>query len=282
LWTFLFHKEYNINVKKFKVIAADIDGTITKYDHTTSKINIEAIRKLHKSGYLFGLASGRPVQDLMNKYKEWNLDFQFDFIIGWNGCELYDDKTKKTYKYNYLSTKDIKEIIKFMSSYDCNIHMYLDNKYLSSKETDRAWYSAFKNKREFVVVENIEEFYKKPNGGIMFRASEEEIRKIEFDIKDKIIDKDYVGFKTQSTLIEFAHKDCNKGYALNEYCKLHNIPLNECIAFGDTSNDNQMLSICYGVCLKNGSNDTKSCAKIITDKDCDNDGFADYVSKHLL
>jgi len=267
---------------KFKVIAADIDGTITRYDHSTSQVNIDAIRKLHKHGYLFGLASGRPVQDLMNKYKDWNLDFQFDFIIGWNGCQLYDNQTKKFYNYNFLTENNLKEITELMSAYDCTVHMYSDNKYLSSKETDRAWYSAFKNKREFVVAKGIEEFYKQPNGGIMFRASEEEIKKIELDIVDKTKDKDYVGFKTQSTLMEFSHKDCNKGYALKKYCELHNVSLDECIAFGDTSNDNQMLSICYGVCLKNGSDDTKSCAKIITDKDCDNDGFADYINKHLL
>ena len=28
----------------------------------------------------------------------WGLDKQFDFIIGWNGCQLYDDKKKKLYK----------------------------------------------------------------------------------------------------------------------------------------------------------------------------------------
>ena len=98
----------------------------------------------------------------------------------------------------------------------------------------------------------------------------------------KLQGKNYIGFKTQPDLMEFCHKDCTKGYALEKYCELYNIDLQECVAFGDTSNDNKLLSVCNGVCMKNGSADTKACAKIITDKVCDEDGFADFIYKNLL
>lgn len=265
----------------YKLIVADIDGTITKSDRTTSKRNIDAIEQLRKQGYIFGLASGRPIDDVINKYKLWNMEKQFDFIIGWNGCELYDDKTNKSYEYNFLSRNELKEIIEFMEEFNCTINMYLPGIYLSSKETDRAWYSAFKNKREFVVEENIEKFYNQENGGIMFRTTKQEMPIIEEKLK-QLKDKNYVGFKTQADLMEFCHKDCNKGFALKKYCEIYNISLDDCIAFGDTSNDNQMLKCCYGVCMKNGSLDTKSCAKIITEVECDDDGFAKFVEKHIL
>ena len=115
----------------------------------------------------------------------------------------------------------------------------------------------------------------------MFRTTLQQMPIIEEKIS-KLKGKNYVGFKTQADLMEFAHKDCNKGHALKKYCELHDIDLNDCIAFGDTTNDNEMLKICYGVCLKNGSEDTKRCAKIITDTICDEDGFADFVEKHIL
>ena len=233
------------------------------------------------NNYIFGLASGRPIDDVINKYKKWGMEKQFDFLICWNGCQLYDNKTNKTYEYNYLTKNDIKEIIEFMDEFDCNINMYLPNIYLSSKETDRAWYSAFKNKRQFVSTKSREDFYKQDNGGIMFRTQVEQMPLIEKKIKN-IKNKNYVGFKTQPDLMEFCHKDCNKGYALKKYCELYNISLDECMAFGDTSNDNELLKACYGVCLKNGSDDTKACAKIITDKECDEDGFADFVEKNIL
>ena len=95
-------------------------------------------------------------------------------------------------------------------------------------------------------------------------------------------DKNYEGFKTQVDLLEFGNKNSNKGYALEKVCELFDVKLDECMAFGDTTNDNQMLKVCNGVCMLNGSDDTKACAKYITDIVCDEDGFADYIEKHLL
>ena len=112
-----------IMFNNIKVIAADIDGTITRSDRTTSNENIECIRK-SKEKHIFGLASGRPAKDIMSRYELWGLDKQFDFIIGWNGCQLYDDKTKKLYKYNYLTKDEFKEIIDIMSIYESTICMY--------------------------------------------------------------------------------------------------------------------------------------------------------------
>lgn len=268
--------------ENIKVIAADIDGTITRSDHSTSKVNTEAIEKLREHGYLFGLASGRPVEDIDKKYLEWGLNKQFDFIIGWNGCQLYDDKTKKSYNYNYLKKEEIKEIIEFMDEFDATINMYKPGKFYSSKESNRAIFSAYRIKREFVLINNIEDFYDTDNGGIMFRTTVELMPKIEEKVKKYLSNKNYAGFKTQEDLMEFANKSCNKGYALKKYCELNGISLDDCIAFGDTTNDNEMLKVCYGVCMKNGSDDTKACAKQISDIECDDDGFAKFAYKYLL
>lgn len=94
-------------MKNIKLIVCDIDGTITRLDHSTSKRNIDVIEKCKDKGYLFGLASGRPLDDVLNKYKLWNMRSQFDFIIGWNGCELYDGSSKNNYQFNFLSCEEV-------------------------------------------------------------------------------------------------------------------------------------------------------------------------------
>ena len=63
----------------------------------------------------------------------------------------------------------------------------------------------------------------------------------------------------------------------------YNIPLSSVMAFGDTTNDNLMIKNAgWGVCLLNGSNDTKQISDDITELDVENDGFAHYVEKHIL
>ena len=270
-----------MSLEKIRLIVADIDGTIRPLKGSPSERTILTIERLMAKGYLFGLASGRPIDDTINKYFDWQMSRQFDFIISWNGAQLYDDRSKKTYECNYLKKEWIKEIMELMSCFDCNINMYDGDAYLSSKETDRAWFSAFKNRRRFVHTENMADFYRHDNGGIMFRVKEEDMPKIE-EMAASLKDKDYVGFKTQSDLMEFSHKDANKGNALMRYCQMYDISLAECLAFGDTTNDNSMLKICHGVCLLNGSEDTKSLAEYVTDKDVDHEGFSDFVEKHQL
>ena len=288
-WLFIYKKDETNKfcnkiklMKNVKLIACDIDGTITKSDRSTSQRNINTISKIRNKNIIFGLASGRPVEDIIDKYKEWGLDSQFDFIIGWNGGQLYDNKTGNTYEYNYLDKREIKEIISFMQQFDCTINMYIPHIYLSSKETDRSWFSAFKSKRKYIVVDSLSKFYEKDNCGIMFRCDENDMPLIESKVNEFIKGKKYIGFKTQPDLMEFSSRACNKGYALKKYTEMYNISLDDCMAFGDTTNDNEMLKICYGICMKNGSEDTKRCAKIITDIECDNDGFSEFVEKNIL
>lgn len=268
--------------ENIKLIVADIDGTITSSHYSTSKRNIDAFEKLREKGMLIGLASGRPLDDVINKYKDWGMKDQFDLIIAWNGSQIFDKKDDKTYQFNFLKKEEIKEIVDMMHEFDCVVSMYEGRKYVSNKKTDKVAQSVFKNQREFLYAEDDLYFSKHDNGGIMFRTELDNVAQIEAKIAKETVGKNYIGFKTQADLIEFSNKDCNKGYALKKYCEIHNLSLDDCMAFGDTTNDNKMLEACYGVCLKNGSDDTKACAKQITDLVCDEDGFADYIEKNLL
>ena len=166
-----------------KVIAADIDGTLAKTAVNPSAYTLDTIRDLQDAGYLFGLASGRPADDVVNKYKVWGAARQFDFIIGWNGCELIDLHENKKYQYNKLKKEWIKEIIDFMAEFNANIHMYLPGVYIASSDTD---------------------------------------------------------------------------------------------------NDNEMLRISNGVCLKDGNENTKKLAKYVTEEGCEDDGFAKFIHRYVL
>ena len=249
--------------KNIKVIACDIDGTLCKVTCDPDEYTLNVIRQLKVKGYKMGLASGRTCDDLETKASRWSLDFQFDFLIGLNGSQLYDDETKTLFEYNSLKKEELKEIIEMMHEFNPNVHMYKPGIYLSSKETDRAWFSAYKNRRTFTVAKTLEEFYDQDYPSIMFRVEADIMPKIE-EKMGTLKDKNYKGFKTQDTLFEFTNKNSNKAYALEKYCSMKNIAMNDVMAFGDTSNDNEMLQCCHGICLLNGSEDTKACAERIT------------------
>ena len=95
--------------------------------------------------------------------------------------------------------------------------------------------------------------------------------------------ENYKGFKTEYTMYEFSKIEADKGKMLVRFCKSHNIPIEDTVAFGDMSNDVSILKAAgRGVCLENGSPDAKEAADEITEKSIEDDGFADYVEKHIL
>ena len=63
-------------------------------------------------------------------------------------------------------------------------------------------------------------------------------------------------------------------------CELNDLDIKDVMAFGDTSNDNDMLKVAgCGVCMINGTDDTKACANAITKQDNDHDGLAIYLEE---
>ena len=267
--------------KDIRLIAADIDGTIVPVREDPAAFTIETIERIMDAGILFGPASGRPIDDIIDRYKEWGLSRQFDFIIGWNGSELYDNETKQRYRYNFLKKEWIREIIDFMSQFPAYISIYLPGIYLSSAEHEKGVLSAYRTHRRFVLAQNISEFYAQDNGGIMFRYDP----KLTPVIKEKLSalkDKEYVGFNTQPDLLEFSHRDSSKGFALARLCELKGIDLKQCCSFGDTSNDESMFKISNGICMCDGNPESIAKAACITDYSCRDDGFARYVREHIL
>ena len=114
-------------MNQFKVIAADIDGTLCMKGEDLMPLTRSAIKKLHAEGVKFGLATGRPVDSRVLSYAEkWDLGFPFDFAIGMNGGELYDLKTNATEKYYLLSKENIRKILAFLMPYDINAIVYVD------------------------------------------------------------------------------------------------------------------------------------------------------------
>lgn len=124
--------------------------------------------------------------------------------------------------------------------------------------------------------------WQQPVGKIMFRVQEEDMPLIE-EHYQKNKPNSIIGFKTNPMAFEFADPRASKGVALENFCKLHNIDIKDSMAFGDTSNDNEMLKVAgIGVCLLNGTDDTKAFADYITEFDVDHNDFSNFIIKTIF
>ena len=272
----------NSKADAIRLVLCDIDGTLYDWDRILSPRTIADINRIHEEGYAFGIASGRPYEELIHYAEDWGFSFPFDIIIGLNGAELYIERTRKLYSYYKLSRETLKKTMEVMSRFEANPFMYWHGKLLAVKMDAMIIKSSKTSQREIVIAKDPSELYAEENVKIMFRMSEEETARAEAWLAEHP-DPDYAAFKTQSTLIEFMDPRLSKGFAIREMQKLGEYEPHEVLAFGDTTNDNSMLEEAgWGVCLANGSDDTKACADDVTRYSCRDDGFADYLESWLF
>ena len=75
----------------------------------------------------------------------------------------------------------------------------------------------------------------------------------------------------------------DKGVALKIACEELRISLEEVVACGDMDNDIPMIEAAgTGICLANGSENTKKAADIITEKDVYHDGLGDFFIRNCF
>lgn len=270
-------------IENIQLVVCDIDGTLVKDDRTISPYTLAVLERLHQHGVLLGIASGRSVdQQLYSQAKDWGLSFNFDVIIGMNGSELYDGLSDKREDFYKLKREWIKEIIEMMAPFQLNPFMYYHDSMLTMHIDESTKRSSQRNHTGIIIAKKVEDMYKEENAKIMFRTPLEKMSEVEAYVQAHPSPY-YKAFKTQSTMLEFTDRRVSKAVSLEHFCKQNQIPLENVVAFGDMSNDNEMLKLSgFSVCLANGGEDTKALADDITEYDNNHDGFAHYVDKHIL
>ena len=274
--------------KNIKLVVADIDMTLQcGMGEIFPDINRKAIQDLHDNGYLFGLATGRSTSQIINRFQTWGYDFDVDLGIGVNGSVMYDGIDKKEYKYLLLQPEWLTEVLDVLYEHDVNFYMYIDDYTVFRSPDDNYYRDVYlKNGRPARIAKDRDDFLHGEIYKGLVQVDTPEYRDFIFEILNPVMEKLKGKVKllmTTKQCIEFVHYDTSKAYSLQKFCELHNIDPSEVAAFGDADNDNEMIAMSgMGVCLRDGVEKTKQLAKYITDLDCIDGGFGDFVYKHIL
>lgn len=271
-----------MNKKKIRLVIADIDGTMVSDSRILSGRTRMVIDQLHDRGIEIGIASGRDYHQLLNDVKQWGFLFPFDIVIGMNGGQLYTGRDEKLREYDLMKPDAIRSVIEMMDPLDLNPFIYGPDNSMICRRIDSATQASRKrNDMNLHAVKSLSEFWVRPINKIMYRTTEEQMPRVK-QWADAHPDSRYIAFKTQTTMLEFTDPKVNKGRALARYAELSGMPLDEMMSFGDMTNDNEMLRQAgWGVCMKNGSPDTRASADDITAYSNNEDGMARYLEAYF-
>lgn len=267
------------NEKPIYLIAIDMDGTLLNSNHEICEETKNYLKHLSSLGHKIIISSGRPIRGILKYYNELELTTP---AICYNGSYIYPGIENDFPEYCFAFPKE--KILQIISDigYD-----KLDNVIL---ETNKDIYFLHED-------ESLDVFFTKTGMNVHLGKIEDNLNEdtmtMLLKIKDtannhiiqKAIDKhESINLRFWSGkwyhISEIYFDSINKGKALEKIAQYYNIDRNHIIAFGDATNDIELLSFAgIGIAMKNSEEELYQYANLISEFDNNNDGIKIELEK---
>ena len=228
-------------IRKYHVVASDLDGTLLGPDHKLSEFAKSTLRALHQKGYTFVFATGRHHIEVAGIREMTGIPA---YMVTSNGARVYDTRDELLFSRDVPPSimQDIVDVMR--QDPDIFIHIYRNDTWLLS-HIDEAL-CACHDDAKFTFTEF--DAKKAPVDGIskVFfthkHLDHDLLASYEVKLKGDFGDKITVAFSNPWCL-EVMGPEISKGHALRMVSESVGYSLKNCIAFGDGMNDLEMLSM---------------------------------------
>lgn len=263
-----------------KLIAMDIDNTITSYKNHIPKRNIRAIRKACNNGIKIVLASGRPENSILNVARRLGIKNNC-YVISFNGSRIRELASDKILFNANLPKEQFCELLQLAKQENIFMHTYKDNVILTEKNN---FYSRLESKIIKFKIEEVENLPEKISGAdilkVLFLESPKKLKKAAERIIPQIQDRMSVSFSAPFFL-DISASGADKGASLKKLAEYLGINRENIIAFGDNFNDKTMIEYAgIGVTMGNACAQMKEIADVVAPP-CYFSGFAKVLEKYL-
>lgn len=267
---------------RYKVLALDLDGTLTNAKKEITPKTKFAINQVIKAGMSVVLASGRPILGIQRLADELELYKYGGYILAYNGGKIVDCKKHKIIFQETIPMIYYHDICKCAHIFGVNALTYNDTGVIS--ESDTAQYvvqESYNNGIPLIKVESLEDAVTKPVTKFMIVGEPDRLNKV-FDY----MSINYKGvlniFFSEPYFIEVMPPGVEKSTALGVLLKYLHLDKEALVACGDGLNDITMLQYSgLSIAMENAHEETKKYADYITLSN-ENDGVAYAINKFII
>jgi Cof subfamily protein (haloacid dehalogenase superfamily) len=260
-----------------RLLALDIDGTLTDPNFQVSARNIAALRAAHEAGIEIILATGRRHDYALPIAQE--LGFPI-WLISSNGA-LIRSSNSETFFTDRLPARTARELIQYMDEFRGHAVLTFDrpanvpgNDSLVLESADELnntvsrWlqvnrpYIKFVSPLEDALTEDpLQAMY----CGRVLVMEKLQQKLIEAPFLDKITVMRTQYDHRDLCILDILNRDCSKGHALRRWAEERGIPREQVMAIGDNHNDMEMLEFAgVAVVMGNASNELKQNGWMVT------------------
>ncbi|MDE5592745.1 MAG: excinuclease ABC subunit UvrC [Clostridiales bacterium] len=280
---------------KYRLIAADMDGTLLNDELNVSQANIDAIKKFREAGGIFTIATGRASCGVGKCVKQIGLDDAPIKMICSIGGEIADSDTLKPFKIFAMPKAVTARLVEFLTENTRLAMVYADNGLKINERTELSDAYCKKVGIEFEEIRGLSEYVKQPNvnvSKVMAILDERKLSAVSAMIGEKFpellcmqstapflqtLKND--GDDFLPSMVECIPLGVDKGTGLKYVADYYGIPMSQVMAFGDSYNDIAMIEAAgLGIAMGNAREKVKQAADYVTDVN-NADGVAKAINK---
>lgn len=264
-----------------KIIFSDMDGTLLDDKKKLSPRIHEAIDHFTAQGGRFVLSSGRPLASILETKGKLKLNFPGTFVIAYNGALVYDCEQEKSIWEQRVPYDDVKKVLTLSKECNVHAHTYTDDTIISPKDDEElAYYREHIHMPAVITDDIISALDKEPFKLILIQLDgNDKLESFRSTLGSRTGDRLHT-FYSSPVYLECCMKEASKGNAIRFLCGYLDIDVKDSIAAGDAANDISMLQAAgLGVCMCNGTDETKAAADYVTQADNNHDGFLEIFEQ---
>ncbi len=235
------------------MIITDYDNTFRRSDYTIDQSTIDTISRFEEAGGIFAVVSGRTNESILRIVRELGLK---GLVASYNGTVIADIETGELLVNGGLEKEVAVLVCKAYEAFDgiC-INVYDINKYYASHDCEYLrFYERVTRTKAKILDEKPSAFMEKQTFSCkkVTALVEAERRNKLYEHMQKRVGKIAQVVCSAEAIVEVVSSDYSKGTAVDFYAKYYQIPKEEILCVGDSSNDLPMLRNCgKGLAVKN-------------------------------
>ena len=252
-------------LESYKLIALDLDGTLTNDEKEIPAYTAEVLMKAQKKGIRIALASGRPAPGLHYERDVLKMQQYGGVLISYNGGRIVDASDGSVLYETTLDLQVTKDILRYLKALPVTVILD-DGKELYVE--DRNGYQVQQESRNdhmsVVEMPNLAETLNFPVVKLLLSMDPAIIYEVQKQIAE-YLPEDLTVVRTAPFYLEIIPKIISKGQGILHACEYLGIRPEEVIAFGDAENDISMIKVAgMGIAMGNAEDAVKLVADMVT------------------
>lgn len=266
---------------KYKLLAADMDGTLLNDESVLTERTRSAVRSAIDKGVLFVPSTGRPLRGVEFLNAAFAEDLPF---ITFNGAVVITGKSKKVLFSKGLEPGFAAEIYKMGEERGLPVVMWAGEELFVSRDCEAIRKYQSITGADMQIITDTDMLRQHDGAGITkmiwLADPSKPAEALRYQTEMNAFLKGRVNCHiSRPYMLEFVGAEASKARALEEIGKIYGIDRSEMIAVGDSYNDVSMLEYAgLGIAMQNAPDDIKKICRYVTLSN-NEDGVAAAIHK---